>query len=119
MSRFFGGKEEEKTEEQKRQEFEKIEREIQDHANKLTAISGNSAERANIPDITFEFTLDQSSLTLVNNMQEYKGVTLQTQEFRIGLNMYDGTNKFNKKTMDVNLSLMNYSLWVNYMDEEI
>lgn len=117
MSRFFGGKEEEKTEEQKRQDLEKIEREIQDHANKLTSISGNSAERANIPDITFAFTLDQSNLTLVNNMQEYKGVTLQTREFKIGVNMYDVTNKYNKKSMDVNLSLMDYSLWVNYMDE--
>ena len=44
-------------------------------------------------------------------------MTLQTREFKIGVNMYDATNKYNKKSMDVNLSLMDYSLWVNYMDE--
>ena len=42
----------------------------------MTAITGNSVERANVPDVTFSFCLNQSSLTLVNNMQEYKGVTL-------------------------------------------
>jgi hypothetical protein len=76
MSRLFGGKEEEKTEKQKNEEMRKIELEIQEHANKITAISGNSEDRANVPDMTVSFTLNQSSLTLVNNIQEYKGVTL-------------------------------------------
>lgn len=116
MNRFFGNKEQQ-TEEQKEFDYKQIEREINEHADKITAIKGNSIDRANIPDISLAFMLDQTSFTLVNNMEEYKGVTLQTQELKVFINQYDGENKYNKKTIDVDLSLQRYGIWVNYMDE--
>lgn len=113
----FGGKEKKKSEEEKNAEMNKIEREIEEHAQKMAAIFGNSIERANIPDISVDFTLNQTSFTLVNNMQDYKGVTLQTQELKVGVNQYDGTNKYNKFSMDVNISLLSYGISGNFMDK--
>jgi len=67
--------------------------------------------------MNFNFTLNQTSLTLVNNLTDFKGVTLQTQDLKVSLKMYDGTNKYNKKTLDADLMLMTYGLWVNFKDE--
>ena len=48
---------EEVTEEEKGDQLLRIEQEIQEHASKMTAISGNQIARKNVPDITFDFSL--------------------------------------------------------------
>ena len=69
-------------------------------------------QRKNIPDLSFEFALNQINLTLINDISDYKGVTLSAHELTVKLNKYDATNKFNPKSIDIDISLQNYGLWV-------
>ena len=76
FGRVFGGKEEDQSEEAKNEQIKRIQQEIQERATKMQALSGNSTARANIPDVTFDFTLHEFRLALVNNLGEMKGVML-------------------------------------------
>ena len=58
------------------------------------------------------------NLTLVNDIHDYAGVTLQAQDFYVKVNKYDETNKYNSKTIDIDVILENYGLWVVYKNEE-
>ena len=75
-------------------------------------------QRKNIPDLSFEFALNQINLTLINDISDYKGVTLSAHELTVKLNKYDATNKFNPKSIDIDISLQNYGLWVVQKCEE-
>jgi len=66
---------------------------------------GNKEGRKNIPDITFEFALEKVELTLVNDIQEHRGVTLCAEKLSVIFTTFDGTNKYNKRTIDMNIGL--------------
>ena len=48
-----------------------------------------------------------------------KGVMLQVQELGVSMNQYDATNKYNKKSIDADLKLTQYDLWVSHIDQEL
>ena len=57
-------------------------------------------------------------MTLINDISDYKGVTLTAQDLCLRLNKYDGTNKFTAKTIDIDLALQDFGLWVVYKNFE-
>lgn len=81
----FGGKEKQQSEQEKEAQLQQIEKEIQEHANAMSAISGSNPSRQNIPDVTFNFELGMFSLTLVNDINDYRGVTLSAQGLNVGV----------------------------------
>ena len=89
-----------------------IEKDIQEHATKMTLVSGNHLQRKNIPDLSFEFELNSINLTLINDISDYKGITLSAQKLALNLKKYDSTNKYNPKSIELDISLLNYGLWV-------
>lgn len=78
----------------------------------MNLVSGNQVSRKNIPDVSFEFVLNAINLTLVNDIAEHKGVTLSAHDLFVKLNKYDATNKYNPKTIDIDIALQNYGIWV-------
>lgn len=62
--------------------------------------------------MTLDFVLNKLNLTLVNDMNDYNGVTLSATDFNLKMNMYDGTNKYNENTLNLDVNLTNYGLWV-------
>ena len=75
LGSLFGSNKKE-SEEERNAAMNRIEREIEEHAQKMSRISGNSLDRENVPDMQVSFTLKKTRFTIVNNMEEYKGVTL-------------------------------------------
>lgn len=67
-------------------------------------------------DITFEFHLKHFNLNLVNDAVEYRGVSLSAENLSVGFNKYDETNKYNPKTVDLDIGLGNYGLYVIFKD---
>ena len=52
----------------------------------MLSVSGNVAARANVPDLTFNLDLGQINLTLVNDVAEFKGVSLSATDFKVAFN---------------------------------
>ena len=107
-----GGKSQEQSEAEKAAQLADIEREIQEAQSKREAVKGNQIGRKDVPDLTFNLKLDQINLTLVNDLREYKGVTLFSRDFAIQMNQYDGTNKYNAYASKMTVDLKDYGLWV-------
>ena len=45
-------------------------------------------------------------------------MTLQAQDFYVKVNLYDETNQYNPKKLDLDIMLENYGLWVCYRNAE-
>lgn len=71
-----------------------------------------------MPDLTFDLQLNTINLTLVNNFQEFKGVTLAARDFKVGVKTYDGTNKYNAYTTKLSVDLQTYGLNVVHKDPQ-
>lgn len=71
-----------------------------------------------MPDLTFDLQLNKINLTLVNNFQEFKGVTLAARDFKVGVKTYDGTNKYNAYTTKLSVDLQTYGLNVVHKDPQ-
>ena len=81
-------------------------------SEKMDLVSGNQVTRANIPDVSFELVLNAINLTLIDDIEHYKGVTLSAHDLFVKLNKYDTTNKYNPKSIDIDIALQNYGIWV-------
>ena len=86
--------------------------------SKRAAVAGNMIGRKNVPDLTFDLQLNQINLTLVNNIEEFKGVTLEARNFKVSLKNYDGTNKYNAYTTQLDVVLPTYGLNVVHKDPQ-
>ena len=78
----------------------------------MKALSGNTIERKDIPDVSFSLELGRIYLTLISDFQEHRGLTLSSEDLTVGLRQFDATNKFNRHSMEVDIALQNYGLWV-------
>ena len=100
------------TAQQRDEQLQQIELDIEEHASKITALSGNIAARQGVPDLTFSFNLNQLRLTLIDNVQNYKGVTIGAQDLSVAVSMFDTTNKYNAKAVALDVNLQDLGLWV-------
>lgn len=114
FGRVFGKQDGQKSAAEQQEQMALIEKEIQEHASKMTLLAGSQFQRKNIPDVSFEFALNSINLTLINDFTDYKGVTLAAQNLSLNLNKYDTTNKYNPKSIEIDIALQNYGLWVVY-----
>ena len=78
----------------------------------MLSVSGNVPARANVPDLTFNLKLDQINLTLVNDIDDYKGVTLSASDLKVKYCQFDGTNKYQPKVSAIDLDLESYGVTV-------
>ena len=77
-----------------------------------TNIQGNIVERRQIPNIVLKFKMNELKLTLLSNVDDYKGLMLQSRNIQVDLLLYDSSNKYNKRSMELSFKNASYGVWV-------
>ena len=62
--------------------------------------------------------MKELKLTLINNVEDYKGLMLQSRNIAIDLNLYDSSNKYNKRSMEMEFKNESYGVWVVEKNQE-
>lgn len=80
---FFGGKDKEKSEKESKEQLRQIEQEIEERTASMNAWTGDTAARGNVPNMVFNLHLGRQNLTVVDDLQSYKGVTLSVNDVMV------------------------------------
>ena len=95
---------------------------MENEANELvedwTKIQGDVVERKQIPNIVLKFKMNELKLTLINNVETYKGLMLQSRNIQVDLVLYDSSNKYNKRSMEMSFRNASYGVWVVEKNQE-
>ena len=75
-------------------------------------IQGNIKERSSIPNIVLSFRMKELKLTLITDVEEYKGLMLSSKNIVVDLFMYDSSNKYNKRSMELSFKNESYGVEV-------
>ena len=112
----FGGGSSKEQEEMKQKQFlDSMEENSAKMVEEWNQIQGNIAERTAIPNIVLSFRMKELKLTLITDVEVYKGLMLSSKSIVVDLYMYDSTNKYNKRSME--LSFKNESYGVDVVEK--
>ena len=75
-------------------------------------MSGDAFKMKLIPTVKVVFKLEEFSLTIVNDYNLFQGIQLFSKGISVETRLFDGSNKYNPKTMEVDVEQENLGVWV-------
>ena len=105
-----GGKKE--SDEQQSQFLDDIEHEAAALVEDWAAVQGHVAARKQIPNIAVRFEMKELKLTLLDNVDDYKGLMLYSKQIEVDVRLFDASNKYNKRSMELVFDNESYGVFV-------
>ena len=112
-----GGKKDEKEKEQS-QFLEEMENDAAELVSEWTSIQGNVKERKQIPNIVVRFAMKELKLTFINNVDDYNGLMLYSRQIAVNLCLFDSSNKYNKRSMELEFNNESYGVFCVEKNQE-